>query len=149
MYLQVYRNDGPYPVGGAGDAWPFFKYLSSKGRVTGFVTNGPKWKHSRVGMQPDILSPQAAQSYLPLINPAVRTASLAFGDYLHDVHGFATRASFDMFTGAMVGRSVATLSANAREEDVEFVERVVRLFRVFGELLLSPVETKLQKYKYK
>ena len=117
------------------------------------LKNGEVWKHTRSGLQPDLLSPQAAQSYLPLLVPVTHSASEALPRFCHDLELFSMRAAFDMFTAAMLGHSTNSLKPDAAQKDLDFIDNSNKMFRLLAELLYSAYETKLrdvmdtQKYK--
>ena len=108
---------------------------------------GEPWKVLRSKLQPDILSPQVAASYLPSLNKVSRQASEAFPLNSDLPHVFTSRVAFDMFTAATLGKSRGMLfPETALKVDHEFIENSEVCMRTAGLLAYSPLETMLQKY---
>ena len=130
----------------ASDFWPFKKY-SLNHPVSDMISVGEPWKVLRSKLQPDILSPQVAASYLPSLNKVSRQASEVFPLNSDLPHVFTSRVAFDMFTAATLGKSRGMLfPETASKVDHEFIENSEVCMRTAGLLAYSPLETMLQKY---
>ena len=115
--------------------------------VSDLISVGEPWKNLRSKLQPDILSPQVAASYLPSLNKVSRQASEVFPLSSDQPHEFTSRVAFDMFTAAILGKSRGILfPETALKVDHEFIENSTVCMRTAGLLAYSPIETMLQKY---
>jgi cholestanetriol 26-monooxygenase len=115
--------------------------------MSDLLTVGEKWKNVRVKLQADILSPQAAASYLPSLTLVGRQASDAFAFMGSNPHDLTSRVSFDMFGITMLGKSPGVLFPDtAAKEDVEFIRDSITSMRTAGLMVLSPYESFMQKY---
>eukprot|EP00596_Hydrurales_sp_CCMP1899_P000479 CAMPEP_0119052606 /NCGR_PEP_ID=MMETSP1177-20130426/73847_1 /TAXON_ID=2985 /ORGANISM="Ochromonas sp, Strain CCMP1899" /LENGTH=555 /DNA_ID=CAMNT_0007032237 /DNA_START=128 /DNA_END=1796 /DNA_ORIENTATION=- len=94
-YLKVHRAEGKYPSGMAVNFWPFVKY-SKTHRMSDILKQGLEWKKIRTITQTDLLSPQAAASYLPSLLEVSRQASVAFPSSASIPQDFTSRVAFDM-----------------------------------------------------
>ncbi|XP_008587666.1 PREDICTED: cytochrome P450 11B1, mitochondrial-like isoform X2 [Galeopterus variegatus] len=57
---------------------PWLAYRQHHGHACGvFLLNGPEWHSNRLQMNPDVLSPQAVQKYLPMLDVVARDFSTA------------------------------------------------------------------------
>lgn len=90
IILLVHRAEGKYPKGVLNDFWPFLKY-SQTHKLSDLIRDGEPWKEIRVKLQADILSPQAAASYLPFLNEISGHASQVFQSTAHIPHEFTAR----------------------------------------------------------
>ena len=130
----------------ASDFWPFVKFAKSH-KCTDLLLDGEKWKTVRMKLQPDILSPQAAASYLPSLIKIGVQASEVFPRSGSSPHDFTCRVSFDMFSSSMLGKSRGMLSPEtAAKEDHEFIDNSIQCMRSAGALVYSPYETLIEKY---
>lgn len=128
------------------DFWPFAKYAKTH-KMSNLLKVGEKWKDVRVKLQADILSPQAAASYLPSLILVGRQASDAFALLGSDPYDLTSRASFDMFGITMLGKSPGVLfPSTAAKEDVEFIHDSMACMRTAGLMVFSPYESFIQKY---
>mmetsp|Transcript_16231 Transcript_16231/g.15572 ORF Transcript_16231/g.15572 Transcript_16231/m.15572 type:complete len:355 (+) Transcript_16231:85-1149(+) len=75
--------------------WPFVKY-SKTHRMSDILKQGLEWKKIRTITQTDLLSPQAAASYLPSLLEVSRQASVAFPSSASIPQDFTSRVAFDM-----------------------------------------------------
>ena len=115
--------------------------------MSDLLTVGEKWKNVRVKLQADILSPQAAASYLPSLTLVGSQASDAFAFMGSNPHDLTSRVSFDMFGITMLGKSPGVLFPDtAAKEDVEFIRDSITSMRTAGLMVLSPYESFMQKY---
>lgn len=99
QYIYYYK----YP-GVVSDLWPFQKYGLDR-QTSNINKDGEIWRDIRVKLQPHILNPTVAASYLPALNEVSRQASVAFPSTADIPHTFTARVSLDMFTAAILGNS--------------------------------------------
>jgi len=144
-YLKVHRAEGKYPSGMAVNFWPFVKY-SKTHRMSDILKQGLEWKKIRTITQTDLLSPQAAASYLPSLLEVSRQASVAFPSSASIPQDFTSRVAFDMFTLSTLGKSRGMTNQTASKEDQEFITNSTDCMRYAGLLAYSPKEGLMQKY---
>ncbi|XP_008581399.1 PREDICTED: cytochrome P450 11B2, mitochondrial-like [Galeopterus variegatus] len=57
---------------------PWLAYRQHHGHTCGvFLLNGPEWRSDRLRVNPDVLSPQAVQKYIPMLDVVARDFSMA------------------------------------------------------------------------
>jgi cytochrome P450 len=128
------------------DFWPFQKYGKSH-TMSDLLKNGVPWRDIRIKLQPDILSPQAAESYLPALTEVARQATKAFPFIADKPHEFTSRVAFDMFTASILGKSRGMLNPEeAFKEDLDFMVNSAVCMQTAGLLALSPLQIALQNY---
>eukprot|EP00746_Dinoflagellata_sp_MGD_P057510 gnl/MRDRNA2_/MRDRNA2_247689_c0_seq1.p1 gnl/MRDRNA2_/MRDRNA2_247689_c0~~gnl/MRDRNA2_/MRDRNA2_247689_c0_seq1.p1 ORF type:complete len:490 (-),score=84.06 gnl/MRDRNA2_/MRDRNA2_247689_c0_seq1:17-1459(-) len=139
-YLQVYRNEGQHPPGGAEMLWMVKRWATERGldKVVALNSNGPSWREVRDTMQEDIVAPKTARSYLPFINEACSLASTHFAANASKPDTFGTHLAFDMFTALLYGLQMQTSSQKAAAEDMDFVKTTKQGFSLIGTLLFKP-----------
>lgn len=146
----VYRAEGPYPRNFTQEFWPFVQYYRKRSAKTpGLAKVGKEWKDMRRKLQPDILSPQTAASYLPALAPVAEDMSTAFPDLCGDMERFCTSAVFDMFSAAILGQSYKTLITTETDtEGYEFAKNSQEAFRLCGDLMADPAEKVYSRWNY-
>ena len=113
--IRQERGKQPYPRGIVEAEWPLVDWLHSRGSTLGKGTNdaedkfgfmgrGETWKRLRNFMQTDMLSPQSANGYIPIMAEAARFASKGAPASSGDLNGYSKRCSFDLFTAMMFGQ---------------------------------------------
>mmetsp|Transcript_41888 Transcript_41888/g.97781 ORF Transcript_41888/g.97781 Transcript_41888/m.97781 type:complete len:506 (-) Transcript_41888:7-1524(-) len=134
LFMQMYRNEGTYPMGGADTLWIIKRWAEEQNKNTylGFSGRGEPWRKVRMVVQEDITGPKTARSYLPYINEATRLASPHMPTFAKEPNQFVTRMSFDMFSALFYGKQMQTASPTARPEDLEFVANTVQTFNLLG-----------------
>lgn len=144
---SILREEGQYPSGAAEFAWAFGKYMADRNMaVGGLVRNGPEWKRMRRFVQSDLLSPQAAQRYIPAILEAAQFASQGAPQFAADnnLNEYLNLASFDMFTNVMLGNLPKVSNpATATEEDRAFCHHVAAALRISSVMSSSVKEAVL------
>ena len=143
--MKVFRQEKgtqiPYPKGGASMLWPVTKYYkeskSPMGTPTtddpydadGFQGRGATWKRQRTFMQTDLLSPQAANGYIPGVVKAAEISSKAVPKSSKDMNEFMIRSAFDMFCSIMFGELTKTADpALATKQNIVFCENAKGAF---------------------
>lgn len=145
-YLKVFREEGKYPVASIGQVWPLAK-LRKTLRMSNIVVDGEAWKEIRLKLQPDLLSPQAVESYIPLLWEVGKQASEVFPSTAHIPDEFAARVSFDMFAASILGKSRGSLfPRTVLKEDSDFVLNSTNGLRQLGVLFASPYENVMHRY---
>ena len=128
------------------DFWPFQTY-SKTHDVSKMISDGELWKDIRVKLQPGILSPQTAASYLPSLIEVGQQASSTFAATGDSPFDFTSRVAFDMFTASMLGKSRGMLfPETASKADLKFIDDSILCMRTAGDLSYSPYEGLAKDY---
>eukprot|EP00804_Cyclotella_cryptica_P008771 CCRYP_015621-RA/>CCRYP_015621-RA protein AED:0.02 eAED:0.02 QI:311/1/1/1/0.5/0.33/3/287/576 len=149
----------PYPRGIVEAEWPLIDWLHSKGSVLGkganddtedkygFVGRGETWKRIRSFMQTDMLSPQSAAGYIPIMVEAATLASRGAPASAADLNGYANRCSFDLFTALMFGNlsKMADPQTGHDQENIVFCEAAVNGMDKMFKQMSSPMQLLLFK----
>ncbi|XP_062935881.1 cytochrome P450 11B2, mitochondrial-like isoform X1 [Cynocephalus volans] len=73
---RLQQAEGLHPCRNVPEPW--LAYRHHHGHKCGvFLLNGPEWRSNRLRMNPDVLSPQAVQKYLPMLDVVARDFSTA------------------------------------------------------------------------
>src|SRR5437764_6354316 len=67
LCMDIFRQEGMYPQGMTTSIWPMTLYCKRKGKSLGINGSGPEWKQIRQILQPDMLPPKVAATYIPLL----------------------------------------------------------------------------------
>ena len=138
---RVMRHEGPLPRGLGQALLPFAHFYrdhAPKGLNLGRIS-GKDWLSLRKAMNQPMMSPKAAQSYLPHLNrvmPACSEHLAAHGDKIDD---YAARMTFEMICSVLLDHRPGIVSGTASELDQRFVETSKRVFPLMAELM-SPDE---------
>jgi cytochrome P450 len=139
---RLIRQEGAHPSGAAEFSWGLSKfYRDRKMAVGGLLHRGPSWKRVRSFVQTDLLSPAAAERYLPTILESAQFASRGAVHYAEkgDLNEYCNRASLDMFSSVMFGVSTRISNPTHRSDpvDVEFCHAAAEGLRLNSELMKS------------
>eukprot|EP00927_Polykrikos_kofoidii_P072039 TRINITY_DN6820_c1_g1_i1.p1 TRINITY_DN6820_c1_g1~~TRINITY_DN6820_c1_g1_i1.p1 ORF type:complete len:517 (+),score=45.51 TRINITY_DN6820_c1_g1_i1:118-1668(+) len=139
-YIKMYRNEGNFPAGAAETLWIIERWAEQHGMHTHkkFMGRGQSWRDIRMVMQEDIISPQAARTYLPYINEACRLASKNFSSHAAAPDKFVTRVAFDMFCSLFYGVQMQTAAGSGLPADLEFVDNTTKVFHILGTSIFKP-----------
>ncbi|KAL9179789.1 hypothetical protein ACHAXT_007759 [Thalassiosira profunda] len=106
--IRQESRKAPYPRGIVETEWPLLHWIQSNNSVLavgtndtddkmGFAGRGKTWKRLRTFLQTDLLSPQAAAGYVPIMVEAAKLASKGAPASVDDLNAYTNRCSFDMF----------------------------------------------------
>ena len=148
-FMQMYRNEGMYPVGGFSLMWPMVKWAeeTKKQVYLDWIGAGEPWRKIRLTMQEDIIGPRTARTYLPYINEAMRMASPHLPHFKDEPDVFVTRVAFDMFCSLFYGVQMKTASPSPDPEHIGFVKDTSEAFRLLGQGIFQP-HLKKSIFKY-
>ncbi|KAL7543730.1 hypothetical protein ACHAWF_007447, partial [Thalassiosira exigua] len=126
---KVIRSEGKYPSGVVQRQWASIKMWKelglpiARGEQDGFFGRSTDWKRLRTFLQTDLLSPQAANGYIPGF---IRTAELASkgAPAWTDLNAYLNNCAFDMFNNMMLGQLAETANPNTPTDEImlEFIE---------------------------
>jgi cytochrome P450 len=142
--MHVMRSEGKNPSSLVTWAWPMKQFYQTHnlGRVGDMFEHGERWKVVRSFLQKDLLSPSAAQSYIPGIITAARHASKGAPHHADRLNHFLNQASFDMINSFLLGQfpRLADPATPTQPEDALFCESVTTALRSAHVLTLSVKE---------
>mmetsp|Transcript_52057 Transcript_52057/g.122187 ORF Transcript_52057/g.122187 Transcript_52057/m.122187 type:complete len:507 (+) Transcript_52057:41-1561(+) len=139
LYMQMYRNEGMYPVGALDGVWIAKRWMKENGKKAMYEwsSTGEPWRKYRLAVQEDIIGPKTARSYLPYINESVNLASTHLPNFAKEPNEFTTCLAFDMFSALFYGRQMKTTSPDASPEDMDFVRNTRDMFKLMGTSLFN------------
>ena len=144
-YMKVLRQEGQYPLGAVSSDWPLIMYLHSvesslMDKDGGFFGRGLQWKRQRRFLQTDLLSPTAANGYVPGMVQAAQEASKGLIYCSSDVSSFMVRCSFDLFSSVMFGEltKVANSKSNPDPDNIRFCDATVAFMGTLFPMMLKP-----------
>jgi cytochrome P450 len=156
--IRQERGKQPYPRGIVESEWPLVDWLHSKESILGKGTNdaedkigfagrGETWKRIRTFMQTDMLSPQSASGYIPIMAEAAMFASKGALASSADLNGFANRCSFDLFTALMFGTlsKMADPETGHDQENIDFCNAAVNGMDKMLKQMTSPLQLMLHR----
>ena len=161
-FIKVIRQERgssmPYPRGIVEAEWPLVDWLQSNESVLargtndeedrlGFAGRGATWKRLRTFLQTDLLSPQAAAGYAPIMAEAAQLASRGAPASSDNLNAYTNRCSFDLFNSLMFGQltQMADPDTGHDEDNIAFCEASVRGMEAMLAQLTSPVQLPLFK----
>ena len=161
-FIKVIRQERgssmPYPRGIVEAEWPLVDWLQSNDSVLargtndeedrlGFAGRGATWKRLRTFLQTDLLSPQAAAGYVPIMAEAARLASRGAPASSDHLNAYTNRCSFDLFNSLMFGQltKMADPDTGHDEDNIAFCQASVRGMEAMLAQLTSPVQLPLFK----
>jgi len=142
-FRKVFQHEGKYPKALGSDAWPVTHFFDKfKQPYNSLVKEGELWQKGRHALQKDIFSTASASSYC---EPVTRACD-------EIIHNFAGRvaqgpicmetemvnAVADVFTAAVLGKSVGVSSGSCTPEALEWVEKSMRTIQLSGNLIMQP-----------
>ena len=149
----------PYPLGVVQMEWPLIRYFketnalitrskASKGGNNeetydedGFFGRGESWKHLRIFLQTDLLSPQSSKRFIPGMVQAAKIASHAAPASKNNMNDYFNRCAFDMFNSLMFGEMTKTADLKlASQENIAFCNYAVEGLSTMMTQMLSPYE---------
>ncbi len=146
--IKVLRQEGAYPLGGISNIVPFINWARKRGLKlvqgddNGFFGQGETWRSVRTFMQSDLLSPQAARGYVPLVVEAAQIASKGAKHYSDNLNTYLNYCAFDMFQTIMFGEltKVADPNTNTDPQNLVFVENSVKSLGLMIKQLFDKTE---------
>lgn len=99
-------------------------------------------------MQTDMLSPQSAAGYIPIMVEAATFASRGAPASSEDLNGYSNRCSFDLFTALMFGNlsKMADPETGHDQENIVFCDAAVNGMDKMIKQMLSPLQLTLFKF---
>lgn len=141
-FINLYRTEGLHPPGLVEQLWMFKTYCGMRGHhsVVDLLSRGEAWQQVRRKLAADLMRPQAAKSYLPLINAAVDCAVDSMGHHSLEMDTFVSRLAFDMFTAVCTGKQMQTVDpVRADPANLKFIDDSQRAFNAGREMFDAQV----------
>jgi len=144
--MKIIRHEGKYPSGLLESLWPMHKALQAidaaivRGEKRAFFGRGEEWKRIRNFLQTDLLSPAAANGYLPGVIRAAELASKGAPACSANLNDYLHRCAFDMFTAVMFGELLEVADPNTPTDPVnlQFVTHATNFVATDAKSLFSP-----------
>lgn len=138
--LKVLKQEGAYPSGAIQKEWPTITWMEKRHfSSVGLFGQGPEWKRLRSFMQKDLLAPQSAREYMPIILQGAEIASRrAKESPPDDVYLYLNYCASDLFSGVVFGGHDAK---GLTESDYRrFCDTIVAGIADLVEVVKSPLE---------
>lgn len=143
--LKVLKQEGTYPSGVVEQIWPIRDWMKQRSfGAAGFFDRGAEWKRIRGFMQKDLLAPQSAREYLPVIIEGAEISSARMRDdpsMSEDLNRFLNYCGMDLFTGVLFGNH----SGLAPEDYQSFCRTAVESMSKLFHLVYRPQHLLAQK----
>nr|XP_055170289.1 cytochrome P450 11B1, mitochondrial-like isoform X2 [Nyctereutes procyonoides] len=143
---RLQRVESPQPWRPPLDPW--LAYRQHRGHKCGvFLLNGPEWRLNRLKLNPDVLSPQAVQKYIPMVDGVARDFSQALrARVLQNARGSLTldiRPSILYYTVeasslALFGERLGLLGPSPSPASLHFLQALEAMLRSTAQLLYLP-----------
>nr|XP_025843417.1 cytochrome P450 11B1, mitochondrial isoform X1 [Vulpes vulpes] len=143
---RLQRVESPQPWRPPLDPW--LAYRQHRGHKCGvFLLNGPEWRLNRLKLNPDVLSPQAVQKYIPMVDGVARDFSQALrARVLQNARGSLTldiRPSILYYTVeasslALFGERLGLLGPSPSPASLHFLQALEAMLKSTAQLLYLP-----------
>uniref|UniRef100_A0A3Q2KZF8 Cytochrome P450 family 11 subfamily B member 1 n=1 Tax=Equus caballus TaxID=9796 RepID=A0A3Q2KZF8_HORSE len=127
---------------------PWLAYRQHCGHKYGvFLLNGPEWRYDRLRLNPDVLSPQAVEKYIPMVDGVARDFSKALkSKVLQNARGSLTldaRPSIFHYTIeasnlALFGERLGLLGHSPSPASLHFIRALEAMFKSTVQLMFMP-----------
>nr|XP_044637018.1 cytochrome P450 11B1, mitochondrial-like isoform X2 [Equus asinus] len=127
---------------------PWLAYRQHCGHKYGvFLLNGPEWRYDRLRLNPDVLSPQAVEKYIPMVDGVARDFSKALkSKVLQNARGSLTldaRPSIFHYTIeasnlALFGERLGLLGHSPSPASLHFIRALETMFKSTVQLMFMP-----------
>jgi len=137
----VLRQEGKMPRGLGQALLPFarfYKEHAPEGLNLGRI-DGPKWLKLRKAMNKPMMSPKAAQSYLPHLARVMPACSAHLAAHGASLPEYVPLMTFEMICSVLLDKQPGIVAGEASELDKRFVETSKRVFPAMAQLM-SPDE---------
>ncbi|XP_058420445.1 cytochrome P450 11B1, mitochondrial-like isoform X1 [Diceros bicornis minor] len=127
---------------------PWLAYRQHRGHKSGvFLLNGPEWRFDRLRLNPDVLSPQAVQKYIPMVDGVARDFSKALKwKVLQNARGSLTldaqlsifRYTIEASNLALFGERLGLLGHSPSPASLHFIHALEAMFKSTVQLMFMP-----------
>eukprot|EP00441_Pelagodinium_beii_P042931 CAMPEP_0197638018 /NCGR_PEP_ID=MMETSP1338-20131121/13057_1 /TAXON_ID=43686 ORGANISM="Pelagodinium beii, Strain RCC1491" /NCGR_SAMPLE_ID=MMETSP1338 /ASSEMBLY_ACC=CAM_ASM_000754 /LENGTH=511 /DNA_ID=CAMNT_0043210523 /DNA_START=91 /DNA_END=1626 /DNA_ORIENTATION=- len=142
-FRKVFQHEGKYPQALTSDAWPVTHFFDKfKQPYNSLVKEGKEWQKGRHALQKDIFSTASASSYCEPVTQACDEVVENFGKRVAqgpvDIETEMVNAVSDVFSAAVLGKSLGVSSGSCPPEAAEWVEDSMRVIQLSAQLIMQP-----------
>eukprot|EP00928_Gymnodinium_smaydae_P090020 TRINITY_DN73884_c0_g1_i2.p1 TRINITY_DN73884_c0_g1~~TRINITY_DN73884_c0_g1_i2.p1 ORF type:complete len:511 (-),score=74.64 TRINITY_DN73884_c0_g1_i2:105-1508(-) len=142
-FRKVFQHEGRYPQALTSDAWPVTHFYDKyKKPYNALVKEGEDWQKGRHALQKDIFSTASASSYC---EPVTRACDEVIDNFSKrvaqgpvNIETEMVNAVADVFTAAVLGKSLGVSSGSCAPEATEWVESSMRVIQLSAQLIMQP-----------
>ncbi|XP_045311747.1 cytochrome P450 11B1, mitochondrial-like isoform X1 [Leopardus geoffroyi] len=127
---------------------PWLAYREHRGHKCGvFLLNGPEWRMNRLKLNPDMLSPQAVQKYLPMVDWVARDFSKALksrvlqnarGSLTMDMQPSILYYTIEASNLALFGERLGLLGHSPSPASLNFLRALKAMLKSTVQLMFMP-----------
>ncbi|XP_035937845.1 cytochrome P450 11B1, mitochondrial-like isoform X2 [Halichoerus grypus] len=143
---RLQRVESPQPWRPPLDPW--LAYRQHRGHRCGvFLLNGPEWRSNRLKLNPDVLSPQAVQKYIPMVDGVAREFSRALksrvlqnarGSLTLDIQTSIFYYTIEASNLALFGERLGLLGHSPSPASLNFIRALEAMLKSTAQLMFMP-----------
>ncbi|XP_034867936.1 cytochrome P450 11B1, mitochondrial-like isoform X3 [Mirounga leonina] len=143
---RLQRVESPQPWRPPLDPW--LAYRQHRGHRCGvFLLNGPEWRSNRLKLNPDVLSPQAVQQYIPMVDGVARDFSRALksrvlqnarGSLTLDIQTSIFYYTIEASNLALFGERLGLLGHSPSPASLNFIRALEAMLKSTAQLMFMP-----------
>ncbi|XP_021544174.1 cytochrome P450 11B1, mitochondrial-like isoform X2 [Neomonachus schauinslandi] len=143
---RLQRVESPQPWRPPLDPW--LAYRQHRGHRCGvFLLNGPEWRSNRLKLNPDVLSPQAVQKYIPMVDGVARDFSRALksrvlqnarGSLTLDIQTSIFYYTIEASNLALFGERLGLLGHSPSPASLNFIRALEAMLKSTAQLMFMP-----------
>ncbi|XP_048068668.1 cytochrome P450 11B1, mitochondrial-like isoform X1 [Ursus arctos] len=143
---RLQRVESPQPWRPPLDPW--LAYRQHRGHKCGvFLLNGPEWRMNRLKLNPDVLSPQAVQKYIPMVDRVARDFSKALksrvlqnarGSLTLDIQPSIFSYTIEASNLALFGERLGLLGHSPSAASLNFIRALEAMLKSTTQLMFMP-----------
>ncbi|XP_035583079.1 cytochrome P450 11B1, mitochondrial-like isoform X2 [Zalophus californianus] len=143
---RLQRVESPQPWRPPLDPW--LAYRQHRGHKCGvFLLNGPEWHSNRMKLNPDVLSPQAVQKYIPMVDGVARDFSKALksrvlqnarGSLTLDIQTSIFYYTIEASNLALFGERLGLLGHSPSPASLNFIQALEAMLKSTAQLMFMP-----------
>ncbi|XP_032704206.1 cytochrome P450 11B1, mitochondrial isoform X2 [Lontra canadensis] len=143
---SLQRAESPQPRRPLLDPW--LVYRRHRGHKCGvFLLNGPEWRANRLKLNPHVLSPQAAQKYVPMVDGVARDFSKALksrvlqnarGSLTLDIQPSILNYTVEASNLALFGERLGLLGHSPSPASLHFIRALEAMLKSTAQLMFMP-----------
>ncbi|CAJ1401713.1 unnamed protein product [Effrenium voratum] len=142
-WRKVFQNEGRYPNGLASGTWATIRLAQKNGYPEPkLASTGPEWQKTRQALQKDIFSIASATSYCEPVTDAAQQVMDSLKMKLDkgevDLHELLVSGVADVFTAAILGKSLGLSQGTATEAQQRWTEGGIRFIYLSAQLMMQP-----------
>lgn len=150
-FMKVMENQDLCPFGAVEGHWPTKAVFKRDGNETAmkFFASGEEWRNLRQNYSKDLLNPSSLKGYVPGMSKAASSVTEVFDRYEDDMATFCSRASFDVTSSVLFGKSLdITVDTLKDPSKGEFCDAMARASANLLPNMMNPWEVMLNSFNY-